>query len=1099
MLLRIQIPRTGLNDEIVLTNFPVTIGRAPDNTLVLEDSRVSRHHAKIELNDGKLILTGLGAANGVYLNDRIIAPRTPVVLEWKDRIGIGEFQLWFEPSATQQAPAVLAHWSVSLQPQPGLIVSMGGQVYRYPFDQSLITIGRNPDSTIILDHPMVSRQHGEIHLQSGKYVLFDIGSTNGFFFEGEPTTQHSLKEGDVLTIPGTDIRFEFHTHIGHVTADRPLRKDIVLFRPKAAAALGLLNLKGMEVITIGRSENNRIVLSHPQVELFHAAIERRGSRFSVQDLNSLRGVFVNGIRVNKESWAHVNDEIRVENFRFMLHESGLERLPDEELRVEAVGLKEPSSGHHIEKLSLCFGPNELVAVVGATDALRTSLIEALSIVRIPSSGQLAINGIDLYQTNDHHRHNIGYVPCKDIVHPELSIYSALDYAAQLRFLPNTSSKERQRWISEVLADLELTEQRDRQISKLAPHLIRRVNLGVELLAQPRLLFLDEPTAGLDPAKSAEMMRLLRKLADQDRSVLLTAPISQQIMMCDKVAILTPDGRLAFFGPPDVGLAYLDAFRTPGERKLNALDYSHVQTLLATDQEWANRFLQSQLYQDYVASQIHTIEPQKAPPHTGVQKSERQPTGFWHQFSILTRRNFEVIRQDKIFLGLVLALGPLIGLLNIVWGSDLFDVQTGSPSRIITAMFMAAFTSVLVGIGISVREIVREADIYIREREVKLDLFPYVFSKLTVGKIISLYQSLTLTFFLYLFVLRGSPMTLVDYGLFFVAMFLGVMSGYLIGLVISAVVRNQNWAYPLVIVVLLLQYTFSGALVPLNRIPAGNLISLGTTTHWEFEALVNISGIGRSLVADACWQRMMTGGERAANLTQDLQDQLNCSCMGANLFTQCQFPGIRGAQIYSPAAQQALAAPAPLVPLQPTAIPTLTPAKLTPLPTFTLFPTPTHLSTPTPQLAVTPNPLQTALPTTSNLGIGLTATAQLVEQERAYRTTQTAQQQEYENQLSAQEKLQQDLLTNQAAEYEKLKQDQLRGYTSDLSQYATALENWQTSQETAIAAGENYLQTVVDYYGSSFQGNAFSRLLGMVGIMLILFGLLVLVLKFKKPR
>ena len=96
-------------------------------------------------------------------------------------------------------------------------------------------------------------------------------------------------------------------------------------------------------------------------------------------------------------------------------------------------------------------------------------------------------------------------------------------------------------------------------------------------------------------------------------------------------------------------------------------------------------------------------------------------------------------------------------------------------------------------------------------------------------------------------------------------------------------------------------------------------------------------------------------------------------------------------------------------------------------------------------------------------------------------------------------MQQDLLTNQAAEYEKLKQDQLRGYTSDLSQYATALENWQTSQETAIAAGENYLQAAVDYYGSSFQGNAFSRLLGMVGIMLILFGLLVLVLKFKKPR
>ena len=179
MLLKIQVPQTGLLDEIVLTNFPLTFGRAPDNMLVLEDSRVSRHHGKIELDGEKLILTDLGAANGVVLNNRLIPPRAPVAVNWNDRIGIGEFQLWFEPS-TAQASAALAHWTVSLQPQPGLVVSMGGQVYRYPFDQPFITLGRNPDNTIIIDHPMVSRQHGEIYLQSGKYVLFDVGSTNGF-------------------------------------------------------------------------------------------------------------------------------------------------------------------------------------------------------------------------------------------------------------------------------------------------------------------------------------------------------------------------------------------------------------------------------------------------------------------------------------------------------------------------------------------------------------------------------------------------------------------------------------------------------------------------------------------------------------------------------------------------------------------------------------------------------------------------------------------------------------------------------------------------------------------------------------------------------
>ena len=517
--------------------------------------------------------------------------------------------------------------------------------------------------------------------------------------------------------------------------------------------------------------------------------------------------------------------------------------------------------------------------------------------------------------------------------------------------------------------------------------------------------------------------------------------------------------------------YFDTFRTPEDRQANVLDYSSIQAMLANGEDWQQRYLESQPYQDYIGSQIRARDLQESPLSPNPPKITGRQTGFWHQFSILTRRNFKVLRQDKIFLGLVLALGPLIGLLNSVWGSRLFEVESGSPSRIITAMFMAAFTAVLVGVGISVREIVRETAVYQRERALGLDLFPYIFSKLTIGKGIAFYQSLTLTFFLYLFVLRGSPMTLVDYLLFFVTIFLGVVSGYLIGLVISAVVPNQNWAYPLVIAVLLIQYFFCGVLVPVNRIPAGELISMGTTTRWGFEALVNVSGIGHSLVTDACWQRVMTTGERAASLTQEQKDQLNCSCMGVNIFTQCSFPGIRSEQIYPPSAQQSLAALAPQEPLQPTVIPTLTPVLPTQLPTFTPFPTPTYLTT----------------------------DQQQAEQDRIFQATLTAQQTAYEDQLSAQNKSQQDLLNNQMAEYESLRQNQLRRYNSDLSQYALVLENWQTNREKVITAGESSLQVVVDHYGASFQGNVFSRWLNMVGILLVLFGLLVGVLKLKEPR
>jgi len=130
---------------------------------------------------------------------------------------------------------------------------------------------------------------------------------------------------------------------------------------------------------------------------------------------------------------------------------------------------------------------------------------------------------------------------------------------------------------------------------------------------------------------------------------------------------------------------------------------------------------------------------------------------------------------------------------------------------------------------------------------------------------------------------------------------------------------------LLIAVLVPQFLFTGALLPLNVIPGGPIISTVMSTRWGFEALVNITGIGYDVTRDVCWNEL-TAGERE-NLSEEQKRKLGCTCMGASMFDECRFPGLRRA--YDQETRNVLASPAPTEPLEPTPYPTLTPPALTP--------------------------------------------------------------------------------------------------------------------------------------------------------------------------
>ena len=158
------------------------------------------------------------------------------------------------------------------------------------------------------------------------------------------------------------------------------------------------------------------------------------------------------------------------------------------------------------------------------------------------------------------RDKIGYVPQRDIIHMELTVSRHWILAPGYACLPGTSKLDGKQRINEVLDELGLESQRNVRISELSGGQQKRVSIGVELLTRPRLFFLDEPTSGLDPGNETAFMHLMRRLADQGRTIIMITHTTKNVMLADKVVFMNSGGYLAWFGPPGEALAYFGQYR-----------------------------------------------------------------------------------------------------------------------------------------------------------------------------------------------------------------------------------------------------------------------------------------------------------------------------------------------------------------------------------------------------------------------------------------------------------------------------------------------------------------------------------------------------------
>jgi ABC-type multidrug transport system ATPase subunit len=589
---------------------------------------------------------------------------------------------------------------------------------------------------------------------------------------------------------------------------------------------------GAPLLTIGRIDTD-IVLEQPLVSRRHADLRWEDGRHIVVDRDSQNGTFVNGARIRGAHPLAPGDVVQIGTFRLTYDGDSLDSFDQRgAIRLDASNIEFKIGGKTLlAPTTLSIEPCELVAIIGGSGAGKSTLMTALCGFQRASGGKIALNGDDLYAGYDAYRSSIGYVPQSDILHTQLPVHRALEFAARLRLPSDTTPDEIDARIAAVLEAVDMTEHAGKRVDQLSGGQRKRVSIACELLADPVLLFLDEPTSGLDPGLERKLMHTLRKLADSGHTIVLVTHATQNITMCDHVAFLAA-GRLAYFGPPSQALEFFGV--------AEYADMYGVTDDARRAQDWAATYLQSMQHQKYAVER-----PARAPAGPSIEqraeavrRARSSSQSRARQLAILCRRYVELIVADRKNLALLLLQAPVIGLLLVLVSKP--EGLTSSRVEAKKLIFMLATTGVWFGVINAAREICKEANVLRREQLAGLRVGPYLGSKVIVLFVLVLVQSALLVGTVAIRVKLPSAGVVTWAPLeLYVTIVLSGLGGIAVGLCVSAVASTPDKATSLIPIVLVPQVLFAGILFGLHGL--ARWLSYAVTSRAAVDAMSSTVG------------------------------------------------------------------------------------------------------------------------------------------------------------------------------------------------------------------------------------------------------------------
>lgn len=498
------------------------------------------------------------------------------------------------------------------------------------------------------------------------------------------------------------------------------------------------------------------------------------------------------------------------------------------LEVNNVSYTFPNGYKGLKNINFSEHSGKLMGIMGASGAGKSTLLNVLNGTDAPTNGFVKINGVDIHANPEHIKGVIGYVPQDDLLLEDLSVFDNLYYAARLCFSQLTK-EELVVLVEKTLTSIGLLHIKDLKVGSPLEKVIsggqrKRVNIALELLREPSVLFVDEPTSGLSSRDSENIMDLLKELSINGKIVFVVIhqPSSHIFKMFDRLLILDTGGYQIYYGfPVESVVHFKEAMKMidseEGECSVcGNVNPEQVFDIIETKvlDEYGNQTKERKISpEEWEAIYAKSPQPKSIEHVTEKPKSTLHIPNVFMQMGIFIKRDVLSKLANRQYLLINLLEAPAIAaiLAFIVKYSGAeyhFFLNENIPSYI----FMSIIVAMFMGLTVSAEEIIKDKKILQREAFLNLSKGSYISSKLVLMFTISAIQT-------FLFVVVGNSI-LEMHGMllvFWAILFTTSCFANLLGLNISSAMNSVVTVYILIPFLLIPQILLSGVVVKYDQL------------------------------------------------------------------------------------------------------------------------------------------------------------------------------------------------------------------------------------------------------------------------------------------